>query len=231
MALPPGQRSLDWFPRFGAHFHQPPPEVPADPMVEISGAVKEPVTVRVADLATLPRREITADFHCVAGWTATDLQWEGVAFSTFYREVIEPALRPGVGVTHLSFTGLDGYRSVVELQDALEEDVLIAEHLDGRPLDGDHGAPIRLVSPQQYGFISTKHLCRIEVHTSEPRLRYHPSLLTEVGLRMVRPHRRARVWQEERHRYLPAWSVRRIYRQLIPPIKSLSARGSRGTRR
>ena len=225
MTLPPGQRRLDWFPRFGAHFHQPPPAVPANPSIEISGAVKDAFTVPVSDLATLPRREITADFHCVAGWTATDLRWEGVGFATFFREVIEPALPPEVTVTHLSFQGLDGYRSVVELQDALDEDVLIAEHLDGRPLDGDHGAPIRLVSPKQYGFISTKHLCHIEVHTSEPRLRYHPSLLMEVGLRMVRPHRRARVWQEERHRYLPAWSVRRIYRQLIPPIKSLSARG------
>ena len=27
----------------------------------------------------------------------------------------------------------------------------------------DHGAPARLVSPRQYGYISTKHLCRIEV--------------------------------------------------------------------
>jgi DMSO/TMAO reductase YedYZ molybdopterin-dependent catalytic subunit len=175
----------------------------------------------------LVRREITPDFHCVAGWTATDLRWEGVAFSTFFREVIEPALRPGVTITHLSFQGLDGYRSVIELQDALDEEVLIVEHLDGQPLDGAHGAPIRLVSPKQYGFISTKHLCRIEVHTSQPRLRYHPSPLMEIGLRLVRPHRRARVWQEERHRYLPAWSVRRIYRQLIPPIKSLSARGTR----
>ena len=227
MTLPPGQRRLDWFPRFGTHFHQPPPQVPADPTIEICGAVKDPIPVPLHDLATLPRREITADFHCVAGWTATDLRWEGVAFPTFFREVIEPALPPDVIVTHLSFQGMDGYRSVVELQDALDEDVLLAERLDGQPLDGDHGAPIRLVSPKQYGFISTKHLCRIEVHTSEPRLRYHPSLLTEIGLRLVSPHRRARVAQEERHRYLPAWSVRRIYRQLIPPIKSLSARGTR----
>ena len=54
------------------------------------------------------------------------------------------------------------------LEDALGDDVLIAEHLDGRPLDRDHGAPVRLVSPSQYGFISTKHLCRIELHSGEP---------------------------------------------------------------
>src|SRR5207244_1999873 len=42
-----------------------------------------------------------------------------------------------------------------------------------------------------------------------------------------KPHPRARVWEEERHRDLPAWSVRRFYRLLIPPIAFLCARGSR----
>jgi DMSO/TMAO reductase YedYZ molybdopterin-dependent catalytic subunit len=105
--------------------------------------------------------------------------------------------------------------------------VLIADHLDGRPLDGDHGAPARLVSPNQYGFISTKHLCRIELHTTQPAERYHPSPLTQFGLQLVKPHRRARVWHEERHRYLPAWAVRPIYRTIIPAIRKLSRRGSR----
>ena len=100
------------------------------------------------------------------------------------------------------------------IEDALADDVLIAEHLNGRPLDGDHGAPARLVSPNQYGFISTKHLCRIEVHTSQLTEKYHPSPIIQLGLQLVKPHRRARVWEEERHRYLPAWSVRPVYRHL-----------------
>ncbi len=198
-------------------------------MIEISGAVAKPFALPLATLATLPRRELTADFHCVAGWSATNLHWEGVSFETFYRTLIEPSVRPEASVTHVVFGGLDGYRSVVSIDDALAEDVLIAEHLDGRPLDGDHGAPARLVSPNQYGFISVKHLCRIELHTAEPAERYGaPSRLTEVMLRspLIKPHRRARVWQEERHRYLPGWFVRPVYRLLRPPIALLSARGS-----
>lgn len=228
MTLPPGQRALDRFPRFGAHFNDPPPTVPDDAVIEIGGVVRDPVTVRVADLATMPRTEITADFHCVAGWSATGLRWEGVPLATFFKEVIEPALPPSATsttVTHLVFEGLDGYRSVVQIEDALADDVLLADHLDGAPLGSDHGAPVRLLSPQQYGFMSTKHLCRIDVHTSEPRVRYHPQLLRELGLRLVRPHRRARVWKEERHRYLPTWAVRGVYQRLVGPIKSLSARG------
>ena len=76
-------------------------------------------------------------------------------------------------------------------EDALADGVLIADRLDGRPLDGDHGAPARLVSPNQYGFVSTKHLCRIELHTAEPSENYHPSTIVDVGLRLLKPHPRA----------------------------------------
>jgi DMSO/TMAO reductase YedYZ molybdopterin-dependent catalytic subunit len=115
-------------------------------------------------------------------------------------------------------SGLDGWRSVVSIEDALSDDVLVAERLNGRPLDGDHGAPVRFVSPRQYGFINTKHLCRIEVHTAEPK-GIHGSL----AMRVLAPHPRARVWEEERHRYLPPWSVRRAYRATIAPFAYLSA--------
>ena len=220
--LPPGQRRTEGFPRFGKHLQQRAPAVPVDPAIEVGGAVAKSFVVPLTTLSTLPNREVIADFHCVAGWSATHLRWEGVAFETFYRTIIGPSIPPGTSITHVSFGGLDGYRSVALLGDALANDVLIAHRLDGRPLDGDHGAPARLVSPSQYGFISTKHLCRIELHTAEPEAADAP-----LADRLLAEHPRARVWEEERHRHLPAWSVRRLYRLLIPPIRYLSARGSR----
>jgi DMSO/TMAO reductase YedYZ molybdopterin-dependent catalytic subunit len=222
MTLPPGQRAVDGFPRFGTHLHHPPPAVPADPVIEIGGAVAEPVTVPLAELGTLPRRELTADFHCVAGWTATRRHWEGVAFATFHSRFIEPLVPPGVAVTHIGFVGLDGQRSVAMVEDVLAEDVLLAEQLDGRPLDGDHGAPVRLVSPGQYGYISTKHLCRVELHAGEPA-----DLYSSPVDRLLAAHPRARVSREERHRHVPGRALRLPYRLLIPPIRLLSARGGR----
>jgi len=222
--LPPGQRVVDGFPRFGTHLADPPPPVPPAPALRISGAVREAFDVPISALAELPRSELTADFHCVAGWTATGLHWEGVAFATFYRTYVEPALPADTSIAYVLFRGLDGYGSVVRLEDALGDDVLLAEHLDHLPLDGDHGAPVRLVSPRQYGYMNTKHLGRIEVHTSEPR---QPGpLRTRVALRLLGRHPRARVWEEERNQDLPAWLVRPIYRAFIGPIRRLSARGS-----
>jgi DMSO/TMAO reductase YedYZ molybdopterin-dependent catalytic subunit len=224
LRMPPGQRPVEGFPRFGTHLHHPPPEVPPDHAIEVGGAVTATVSMTSADLAQFPRREIRADLHCVAGWSAVDLLWEGVAFETVYREVIEPVLDPSVPVTHVSFVGLDGHRSVATLEDALAANVLIAENLDGRPLDADHGAPARLVSPSQYGFVSTKHLSRIEMRTAgrtgAPR---------SLADRLLEEHPRARVWEEERHGSLPGQAVRPIYRLLIPPIRYLSSLGRRST--
>ena len=228
MSLPPGQHAVDGFPRFGTHLHRPAPSVPANPVIEIGGVVAEPLTLSVAELATLPRVEVTADFHCVAGWSAVNLRWEGVRFERLYRTVIEPSLQGSASVTHVVFEGLDGYRWTAMIEDALAEEVLIADRLDGRPLDADHGAPARVVSPQQYGYVNVKHLSRIELLTAAPPENYGAPLgFVETVLRspLIKPHPRARVWSEERHRYLPGWSLRLFYRLLIPPIGFLSARG------
>ena len=129
-------------------------------------------------------------------------------FAEFYRLRIEPALRPGALVTHVEFRGLDGFRSVITIEDALDDDVLLADHLDGEPLGNDHGAPLRVVSPAQYGYMSTKHLCRIDVHTAAPTGGPR-SFVLDV---LLHSHPRARVWAEERHGTLPGRVVRPFYR-------------------
>jgi DMSO/TMAO reductase YedYZ molybdopterin-dependent catalytic subunit len=216
---------IDDFPRFGVP--GPAPSVPHDPVITISGALAEALILPVSALTELPRHKMAADFHCVAGWTATDLHWEGVAFADLYHRVIEPTLPAGTSITHVVFGGLDGFRSIVTIEDALAPDVLLAEHLNGESLTSDHGAPIRLVSPQQYGFVSTKHLCEIGLHTTRPREIYHPRRRTQLSLQLLKPHPRARVWYEERHRYLPGPVVRPVYHTLIRFFRQTSARGGR----
>ena len=218
--LPPGQRASGSFPRFGQHLHHRAPPVPVAPALEVRGA-GAPLTVPLEEVMALPRRTQTSDFHCVAGWSAIGLRWEGVPFASVFAELLAPRLLPAAKVTHVVFRGLDGYRASVLLEDALAEDVLLADRLDGRPLASDHGAPVRLVSPRQYGYLSTKHLCRIELHASEPDHRSR-----SLAMRLLSPHPRARVWQEERHRHLPGRLVRATYRQTVRPFVRLSALGS-----
>ena len=211
--LPPGQRALDRFPRFGTHLDRPPPPVPESPAVRVSMPGADDLSLSIEELVGPHRHALTADFHCVSGWSATGLAWDGIGFATFYREVVEP--RTDADVTHVRFTGLDGHQSLLLLEDALADDVLLADRLDGEPLGDDHGAPLRLVSPQQYGYMSCKHLCAIEMLTSKPSGALgaaHP--VSRIGLRgpLVVRHPRARVWQEERHTFLPARLLRPLYR-------------------
>jgi DMSO/TMAO reductase YedYZ molybdopterin-dependent catalytic subunit len=220
-ALPPGQKPLEGFPRFGKSITRAAP-IPAErPVIEFRGVGIEPFKVLTTDLLRANRREVVTDFHCVAGWSARNLRWEGVPFRTIYRETIAPRLAPDTVVTHIAFRGLDGWRSVLTIEDALSETVILADRLNGHELDGDHGAPVRLVSPDQYGYVSTKHLARIVLHTAEPRI-------GRLSLRnaLFMPHPRASVWREERHRYLPIWFVRPFFRSLKRPMLYLTARAN-----
>jgi DMSO/TMAO reductase YedYZ molybdopterin-dependent catalytic subunit len=135
---------------------------------------------------------------------------------------------PAVPDRPVLFGGLDGYWSYALLEDALQPDVLIAERLDGAPLDSDHGAPARLISPGQYGFVSTEHLCLVEPLAAAPKGGFgsaggHSAFF----LRLITRHPRARVWQEERDLRLPRRLTRPLFRALIPPIEYLCRRGGR----
>jgi DMSO/TMAO reductase YedYZ molybdopterin-dependent catalytic subunit len=225
--LPPGQRLIHVFPRYGTHLSRPIPDVSQLSVIKVTGAVTQPVDIPIADLASMSRREMRADFHCVAGWSVQGLRWEGVPFRSLYEAVIEPVARPGV--SHLLFAGVDGFWAVLTIEDALNDDVMVADHLDGVPLRGYHGGPARLVSPSQYGYKSTKHLSAIELHTAEPS-DGHADLVVNLGLRLVKAHPRARVAAEERHRYLPPWAVRWLNFNLIHPVAGyLSELGARPT--
>ncbi|MCO1655022.1 molybdopterin-dependent oxidoreductase [Pseudonocardia humida] len=222
--LPPGQRAVAGFPRFGSHLHRPPPPVPDRPVLLVGGEFDEPFPVDLTDL-DLPTTEQVSDLHCVSGWSAVGLRWTGVGFGAFYDHVVAPRLRPGPDVTHVVLTAHDGYRVRVALADLREPDVLLATGLDGAPLTPAHGAPLRLVSPSQYGFVSVKHLRGIEARSTPPA-GHRRTRSTTVAGGLVHGHRRARVWREERHPHLPAALVRPLYRLFIAPGIALGALGA-----
>ncbi|MHA6625485.1 molybdopterin-dependent oxidoreductase [Pseudonocardia sichuanensis] len=217
--LPPGQRLRRDFPRFGVPFPSR-PQAPAVAELAVTGAVEHELRLPLAELFdALPRVSRTADFHCVATWSATGLQWSGVSFRQFWEQVVVPRCGP-TGAVAVIAHGDDGVTAVLDMRDALADDVLLADRLDGRPLDDDHGAPLRLVSPAQYGYKNIKHLVALEATRTFPR----PG-------RVLGEHPRARVALEERDPYLNARTYRLIGRALTPLIAWLSRRDSRRSTR
>ena len=57
------------------------------------------------------------------------------------------------------------YQRSLSIGDATREEVLLAYEMNGRPLEPQHGAPLRLLVPGWYGMTSVKWLTRIEALT------------------------------------------------------------------
>jgi DMSO/TMAO reductase YedYZ molybdopterin-dependent catalytic subunit len=217
--LPPGQRLRRDFPRFGVPGRSRPP-TPDVPELAVTGAVGHELRLPLTDVFdALPRVERTADFHCVATWSVTGVRWSGVSLRQFWEQIVVPRCRPAGAVAVIAH-GDDGVTAVLDMRDALADDVMLADRLDGRPLDDRHGAPLRLVSPGQYGYKNIKHLVRLEATRTFPR----PGLV-------LGEHPRARVALEERDPYLDARFYRLIGRALTPPIQWLNRRAEQRSAR
>lgn len=205
-SLPPGQRAIDSFPRFGlTPFASRFPTAPGIAIIHIGGDVATPVDVEVhVDSA---RVEQLSDFHCVTTWTRRDLRWSGMRFADFYKHVVVARVNPAANATFVVLYGQDGARASLPLADLCETDVLLADCLDGKPLSIAHGAPLRLIAPAHFGYKSVKYINRIEFWPDATH--YHPA-----GFRFM-SHPRARVAHEERGQWVPGWVLRYLYRPLI----------------
>jgi DMSO/TMAO reductase YedYZ molybdopterin-dependent catalytic subunit len=208
--LPPGQRARPDFPRFGlSQYAKRLPQIPAAWHLKITGDIEQARTITPQQLAQLPRSQQRSDFHCVTTWSKVGLQWGGVRFRDVYEAWLRPLTSASPAITHIIFRCLDGYRVMQLLEDVLNEDVLLADELNGKPLPLNHGAPLRLVAPQQYGYKNPKHMKGIELWPDDRH--YQPP-----GFRFM-DHPRARVAYEERGRTFPGWFLRYLYRPLIQP--------------
>jgi len=103
------------------------------------------------EFRSLPTVTLHSDFHCVTGWSRLDNTWEGIRF----RDVAAAA---GMldGVTHAIVNGANAYSANIDLPTLLRDDVLFAWSHDGRPLEPEHGGPLRLVVASRYAWKSVK---------------------------------------------------------------------------
>lgn len=213
--LPPGQRAIDHFPRFGLNkYAKRFPTQTDDISIHVSGCVQQDMTL-ADNLKMLERIEQLSDFHCVTTWSKTGLLWGGYRFSDVYEQLIKPNAQPSTLTQYISFHAQDGYRIITPLKYLLASDVILADTLNGKPLGIEHGAPVRLVAPSLYGYKNPKHLKCINCLTTD---RY----FKPASFRFM-AHPTARVALEERANGAPGWVFRILYRPLIwPTIKTFS---------
>jgi DMSO/TMAO reductase YedYZ molybdopterin-dependent catalytic subunit len=132
---------------------------PATWRLRIGGLVEQPVSLTYDELRSLPRVEQVSNFHCVTGWSVQNVHWGGVRIS----DVLARA-RPLDTGHALRFVSMEvPYVDYLTLPQASLHDVLLAYEMDGKPLPREHGAPVRLVIPEMYGYKNVKWLQAIDV--------------------------------------------------------------------
>jgi DMSO/TMAO reductase YedYZ molybdopterin-dependent catalytic subunit len=120
--------------------------------LRISGLVDTPLALTYKELLALPRTETVADFHCVTGWSVSNVHWAGVRFDDL---LAAAGLKPQAHA--LTFISAEKpYVDSLTLQQLRLPQVMLAYEMDGKPLTRAHGAPVRVVIPEMYGYKNTK---------------------------------------------------------------------------
>jgi DMSO/TMAO reductase YedYZ molybdopterin-dependent catalytic subunit len=109
------------------------------------------------EFTALPTAKVHTDIHCVTRWSKFDTDWEGVRFRDFMDLVgVKPEAK--FVIAHCEY----GYTTNTPLEAMLDDDVLLAYKFDGKPLEPDHGYPLRSLVPKKYFWKSAKWLRAIE---------------------------------------------------------------------
>jgi DMSO/TMAO reductase YedYZ molybdopterin-dependent catalytic subunit len=138
---------------------------PAAYRLQVTGEVERPLDLSWAQVTALPSARQTTDFHCVTGWTVNGVHWQGVRLRSLW-----DMARPTANARYVRFVSMErDYVDTLTLEQSTLPEVMLAHHMDGAPLTRAHGAPLRLVIPEMYGYKNVKWLSRIELtSTLEP---------------------------------------------------------------
>jgi DMSO/TMAO reductase YedYZ molybdopterin-dependent catalytic subunit len=129
----------------------------------VGGLVERPQTISYRELRALPSVEQVSTFHCVTGWTVENVRWGGVRIHD-----VLAAAKPQSTAHALEFVSMEvPYVDYLSRQQAALPNVMLAYEMDGKPLRREHGAPVRLVIPEMYGYKNVKWLQQINLVPGE----------------------------------------------------------------
>ncbi|MFN7921092.1 MAG: sulfite oxidase [Bryobacteraceae bacterium] len=144
--------------------------------LDVSGLVERPRSFSLDELRKRKSKEYVATLECSGngpvGGLIGNAKWRGTPLAPILKEC---GVKPG-GIEVVFFAADSGVEKIrnaeypqnfarsLSVRDAMKDDVLVCWELNGKPLDKNHGAPVRLIVPGWYGVAWVKWLTRIEVH-------------------------------------------------------------------
>ncbi len=138
----------------------------------VDGLVGSVTTLSYSDLQSkiqsgaLPAAGQYATMECVSNEVGGNLigtaRWDG----TTLKAVLDTAALDSTAQWIL-FTSDDGYTVAIPLAKAVDPATMVVLQMNGAPLEGRHGGPVRILVPGKYGMFSAKWLTRITAVSSE----------------------------------------------------------------
>jgi DMSO/TMAO reductase YedYZ molybdopterin-dependent catalytic subunit len=136
--LPPGQALTLKFPVL--HYGPVPSFDPATWDFRVWGEVQEEKRWTWDEFNNLPRTTVNMDIHCVTRWSKADTTWEGVSVRILVEQgLIKLKPEAKYVLQHAEY----GFTVNLPLEVVLQDNFLLATHLNGEPISPDHGFPLR----------------------------------------------------------------------------------------
>jgi DMSO/TMAO reductase YedYZ molybdopterin-dependent catalytic subunit len=158
--IPPGQKQVHDFPVLD--LGNAPFVSPDEWRLRLYGLVENELALDWQAFNALPQIDLVSDFHCVTRWSRLDLPWRGV----LARDLVIKAM-PLDSARFVTLHSADEYTTNLPLEVLLDDEVIIAHGVFGKPLSHEHGGPVRLVVPRRYGWKSAKWLTGMEFHAQD----------------------------------------------------------------
>jgi len=149
----------------------------------IFGLVEQPFRLSWDDLMKLPQKTQIVDIHCVTRWSKLGTTWTGIPWRELMKVI---AVKPEA--THVMAHCEYGFTANIGLDVLDDDDTMLAFMYDGRPLEPDHGYPLRLLVPKKYFWKSAKWLRGVEFMAED-----RPGFWERNGY-----HMEGDPWREER---------------------------------
>lgn len=153
---------VNGYPPATAEFRQLAADRFKDWRLQVGGMVEHRLELSLDDIKVLPKQEQITKHICIQGWSAIG-EWGGVPM----REIIarcKPDKCARYVVFHAYDVDGDGkpYYEVLRTSDMYDQLSTLAYEMNWKPLDLEHGAPLRLRCERKLGYKMVKYIKSIE---------------------------------------------------------------------
>lgn len=130
--------------------------------LKVHGLVENEFEMSLADIKALPKQEQITKHICIQGWSAIG-EWGGMHM----REILARA-KPTKNARYIVFHAYDvdakgyHYYEALRISDMEDEQSILAYEMNWKPLNLEHGAPLRLRCERKLGYKMVKYIKSIE---------------------------------------------------------------------